>query len=443
MFVALSLTVALASCVAPAATAPGAGAALKSEASAGSAPAVAGPAVKDLYSGVRPLVFEATDIAHRPLAVRVGRVLTMNAANEIHSPGMLLVKGGNIEYVGPAIDVPAGYALIERPEAWVVPGFIDLHSHIQTGGWGDINDMVMPTNAEYSTRPTIVMDNPGMRRALAAGVTTLFGIPGSGTSISGFGVLYKTKTRRQYEGNLLADPGGMKVAQTHNPERRNGDLGQTRAGLSWLLEELNDRAVDARDTGTFDPALNNLTRIQARELPALIHCAGNDGVASTVRMWKGRYDTRCVVSHGSFDGWYAADYVAAMGVPVNHGPRTFNFTYGVREGRFVSSSKAYVDAGVPDFSLNTDAPVIPAEELFLQGTVSAHFGADPYQMLQALTIHPARSFGIDAHVGSLEVGKDADLVLWTGDPLDPRSAVDSVVIDGEVQYQQDHDGQWF
>jgi imidazolonepropionase-like amidohydrolase len=274
-------------------------------------------------------------------------------------------------------------------------------------------------------------------------VTTQFGIPGSGTSISGFGVLYKSKSDATYEKIVLADPGGMKVAQTHNPERRGGDVGATRAGLSWLLEELNDRAVDARDAERFDPALANLTRIQARELPVLIHCAGNDGVASTVRMWKGRYDTHCIVSHGSFDGWYAADYVASMGVPVNHGPRTYNFTFGMREGRIVNTTQAYIDAGVPDFSLNTDAPIVPAEELFMQGTVSVHLGSDSYQMMQALTIGPAKSFGIDAHVGSLEVGKDADVVIWSGDPLDPRSHVEVVVVDGDIQYQRSHDGQWF
>lgn len=400
-------------------------------------------AADDAYGGVRPLEFGAAVAEHAPLAVRCGRLLTMDAGDRIHTPGMLLIVDGHIEYAGAPIEVPDGYTLMDRPDAWVVPGFIDLHSHVQTGGWGDINDMVMPTNAEFTTRPTIVTNNPLIRRALAGGVTTLFGIPGSGTSISGFGVLYKTKTVERYEDALLADPGGMKVAQTHNPERDAGDVGATRAGLSWLLEELNDRAVAARDADHFDPALANLVRIMGRELPALIHCAGNDGVASTVRMWKGRYDTRAVVSHGSFDGWYAADYVASMGVPVNHGPRTTNFLYGIREGRIVGTSAAYVEAGVPDFSLNTDAPVVPAEEFFLQATVSARYGADPYAMLRALTIGPARSFGIDAHVGSLEAGKDADFAFWSGDPLDPRSHVDSVVIDGEVQYQQDHDGQWF
>jgi len=411
----------------------------------GAALELAGPVPGgDVYDGTRPFVVSPEPAPAAPtLAILADRVLTMDGSDAILQPGMILVEGGDIAYVGEPVELPAGAELLELDSTWVTPGFIDLHSHIHAGARGDTNDMVMPTNAEFSTRPTIVAGNPNVRRACAAGVTTIFGIPGSGTSISGFGVLLKTKTRSTYEGAVLADPGGMKVAQTHNPERSSGDVGATRAGLSWLLEELNDRAAVARDTGAFDPALDNLTRIHARELPVLIHCAGNDGVANTVRMWKGRYDTRSTVSHGSFDGWYAADYVAKMGVPVNHGPRTFNFTYGMKEGRIVGTSAAFVDAGVPLFSLNTDAPVIPQEELFLQGSVSAHHGADAYLMLKALTIHPAMSFGIQDRVGSLEVGKDADLVIWTGDPLDPRTRAEVVVIDGEVQYQRSHDGQWF
>jgi imidazolonepropionase-like amidohydrolase len=75
--------------------------------------------------------------------------------------------------------------------------------------------------------------------------------------------------------------------------------------------------------------------------------------------------------------------------------------------------------------------------------MSARYGADGYHMLRATTIHPARAFGIDDRVGSLEVGKDADIVIRSGDPLDPRSRVEIVLIDGEVQYDRRHDGQWF
>jgi imidazolonepropionase-like amidohydrolase len=397
----------------------------------------------DIYNGVRPLTFDRAPVASAPIAILCGRLLTMADSNEIFDPGMILLRNGSIEYVGKPIDVPADYEVIDLGDAWVTPGFVDLHTHIHTGGWGDINEMLMPTNEPFSTRSTIVPSNPNVRRACSAGVTTLFGIPGSGTSISGFGVLYKSKTQGSYEEIVLQDPGGMKVAQTHNPERRAGDIGATRAGLSWLLEEVNDRAIEARDANRFDPALNNLARIQAKELPVLIHCAGNDGVASTVRMWKGKYDTKCILSHGSFDGWHAAEYVAAMGVPVNHGPRTYNISFGYKEGRFVNTSKAYTDAGVPNFSLTTDSGVIPQEEFFLQATMSAHFGSDPYQMLQALTINPAKSFGIEDSVGSLEVGKNADVVIWSGDPLDPRTAALMVLIDGAIQYNQANDGQWF
>ena len=100
-------------------------------------------------------------------------------------------------------------------------------------------------------------------------------------------------------------------------------------------------------------------------------------------------------------------------------------------------------AGVPDFSLNTDANVMPQEELFLQGAVSARLGCDAYQMLRAVTIHPARAFGIQDRLGSLEPGKDADIVVTAGDPLDPRTRVELVLIDGEEQYDRERDGQWF
>jgi len=149
------------------------------------------------------------------------------------------------------------------------------------------------------------------------------------------------------------------------------------------------------------------------------------------------------MSHGSWDGWYSAPYLAELGVPANHGPRTMNFNSMVREERVVGGVAEYIKAGVPLVSVNTDSPVVPQEELFLQASMSARLGADQVQMLRALTTHPAQSILVGDRVGSLEVGKDADIVLSTGDPLDPRSAVELVLIDGEVQYSRKDDGQWF
>ena len=391
---------------------------------------------------VEPPGADAPGVKSSGLAIRVERVLTMDDVDAIHEHGMLLVRGGTLEYVGAETELPAGYELLEYTECWAAPGMVDLHSHVQTGGWGDINDMVLPLNFEISTVPTFVPANASIRRACAAGVTTLFGIPGSGTVISGFGTIFKTKTDATFDEAVVAAPGGMKVAQTHNPERSAGDVGRTRAGLYWLAQHALKRAAAANASGEFDPALDNLQKVVSGELPVLIHCAGGHGVGSTVRLWHEEYATNCTVSHGSFNGYKLAQYVAEQGVPVNHGPRTADYR-STREGRIVGSGYEYWAAGVPNFSLNTDAPVVPQEELFLQGAMSARLGADGYQMLRAVTIHPARSIGIDERVGSLEVGKDADIVLWSGSPLDPRSRVELVLIDGTVQYDRLRDGQWF
>lgn len=378
----------------------------------------------------------------RGLALVCGKVLTVDGDDRIYSPGLVLVKGGRIAYVGAPREVPAGYEVIDLGSGWAAPGMVELHSHIHTGSWGDINDMVLPTNPEFRASSALRPSNRDIKRACAGGVTTLFGIPGSGTTLSGFGVLYKSKTHASFEEAVLKDPGGMKVAQSYNPERRAGDFGATRAGLGWLLEDVSDKAIAANREGRVDPALANLQRVQSGDLPVLIHCAGSDGFADAARMWKDKYGTRCVLSHGCFDAHATAPYIVGLSVPINAGPRTMDYFAG-RDGAITGTVAKYLDAGAQDLSLCTDSPVMPQEELFLQGSMSARLGADPYIMLRGCTIHPARVFGIDDRVGSLEVGKDADVVIRSGDPLDPRSRVDLVLIDGQIEYDRVRDGQWF
>jgi len=309
---------------------------------------------------------------------------------------------------------------------------------------GDINDMVMPVNTELSTRPSYIPSNPSARLACAAGITMFHGIPGSGTSIAGYAGLWKTKTDSTWDGTTFKFPASLKASLNYNPERRGGDVGTSWCGLSWTVQQLLNEARGRRLMGrTEDPEFKDLFRVLDGTLPVLVHCASAEGVTGVVRVWKIRNGAHCVVSHGSWDGHYGGAFCAKHGVPVNHGPRTVNFTSGVREGRVVGGAKAYMDAGVPNFSLNTDAPVLPQEELPLQGAMSARYGADAYQMVRALTTNPAKTFLIEDRVGSLEAGKDADIVIYSGDPLDPRSRVELVLIDGELQYSRERDGQWF
>jgi len=375
------------------------------------------------------------------VAIRCGRVLTVDEDDRIHGPGLILVKNGRIAYVGPERDIPAGYAVAEHPDLWAAPGMVELHAHVQGSG-GDINDMVYPVNADLRASAGMVPSNPAIRRACAGGVTTLFGIPGSGTSIGGFGVIFKAKTKATYDEAVVRDPGGMKVAQSYNPERRAGDLGATRAGLAWILEQYNEEARAMNREGTSTPMLENLQKVHARELPVLIHSAGSDGYPAAARMWHVGNGTRAVLSHGCFDAHLTAPWLVKTGVPLNVGPREIDFA-STRDGRITGIAARYLEAGAKDLSLCTDSPVVPQEELFLQGAVAARYGADSYTMLRAVTIAPARVFGLEDRLGSLEVGKDADIVLRTGDPLDPRSRVERVYIDGRVEYDRRQDGQWF
>ncbi len=389
-----------------------------------------------------PIVVAPLQPGETGFAIRCSKIITFDAQQRILAPGTLIVRNGKIDAVAAECVVPPGFEQLEADGGWLCPGFIDLHSHVQSSGFQDTNDMVVPINTDLRASVAVRTGNPNLQRALAAGITTLFGIPGSGTSISGFGVLYKTKgARTPYDECVLRDPGGMKVAQAYNPERGSGDLGSTRAGLSWLLEDINEKARAALAQGRKDPSLANLMLVHAKQLPVLIHTAGSDGVGNTVRMWKERYDTRAVLTHGSFDGWKVAAYAARTGMPINNGPRIIDYQ-SAREGRFVGLAAEYLAAGA-QVSLNTDSPVIPQEELGLQGTMASRYGADPYSMLAGLTIVPARSFGIDDRVGSLESGKDADVVMFSGNPQDPRSRVEWVMIDGKIEYDRLKQGQRF
>lgn len=375
-------------------------------------------------------------------ALHCNTILTVDDDDHVYTNGLILVRGSKIAYVGPDRAVPGGYKTLTGAAGVAAPGMVELHSHIHSGGFGDVNDMVLPVNPEFHAAAALRPSNAAVRLACAGGVTTLYGIPGSGTSMGGFGLLYKSKTHATYDEAVVQSVAGMKIAQSYNPERSAGDFGQTRAGLSWILEDINSKAIAANREGRTDRALESLQKIHSKELPVLIHCAGSDGFTAAARMWKEKYDTRCILSHGCFDAHTTAKYIARTGAPINAGPRTIDYV-STRNGAITGIASKYEAAGVKNLSVCTDSPVMPEEELFLQGAMSARFGADSYQMLRATTIHPAKAFGIAERVGSLEVGKDADIVIRTGDPLDPRSRVELVLIDGRVEYDRLSDGQWF
>ncbi|MHC5020832.1 MAG: amidohydrolase family protein, partial [Planctomycetota bacterium] len=332
--------------------------------------------------------------APRRLVVRAAKVLPVSGP-PIHD-GCVVMENGVITAVGPAATtlVPEGARVLDAGDGWVCPGFIDLHNHIG-GLMSDINDMVHPTNPELSTWPTIDPENWLLRRAARWGVTTV--------------LLMKTHGRTPQE-YLVRFPGAMKVAQGYNPERWAGDLGFSRMGMWWSLERTLDRgkayadawAAHTRDGGAkpaTDPELEMLRGLFERKYPVIVHTAGARDIMGTVVMFKEKYGLNVIASHATFDAYRAAEAVAQADVPVNLGPRNYDMFF-TRTGRMQPIGRDYVAAGVKRFSLNTDAPVLPGEELFYQGTICVRLGIDRATAIRALTLEPALAVGIADRCGS-------------------------------------------
>jgi imidazolonepropionase-like amidohydrolase len=324
----------------------------------------------------------------------------------------------------------------------VSPGFVDLHHHVSSGG-GDINDMVAPTNPELRTLDLVRPSAEAIREALAGGITTTLFIPGSGTNVGGFGVLLKM-TGGRLEDMVLRHPGAMKVAQGYNPERRSGDLGATRMGMHDLLTGMLERgkayadawrafeAGTANERPAFVAELEQLRLVFDRKIPVLIHTAGPRDCVATARMFQEVFGTRMVLSHGCFNGQWAARDLARRKTPVNLGPRAYDVT---PDGSVQGIAAGYWSVGCTDLSLNTDAPVVPAEQLPLQAAMAARLGLPYTAALRAVTIVPARQIGIEDRVGSLAPGKDADFIVTAGDPIDPRFPVEQVFVEGRLVHQ--------
>ncbi len=366
--------------------------------------------------------------------------------------GTVLLHGGRIAALGPEVTVPPGTAPLDAAGGWLLPGFIDAHTHLgaheEAEGWAgnDTNELTDPVTAGVRALDAINPADTGFDDALAGGITTVNVNPGSGNPIGGLTVAIHTHGRRVDE-MVLRSPSGLKSALGENPKRVYGEKKQnpsTRLGTASVIraafvEAQNYLAKqDFAEAGKPPPARNltseALGTVLRRSIPWRQHCHRADDIATAVRIAE-EFGYRLVIDHGT-EAHLLADLLAAKGIPVLIGPLFTSRSKVELRNRSLANPGRLAAAGV-EISIITDHPVVPINFLVHQATLSVKEGLDRETALRAITINPARVLGLDGRVGSLAVGKDADVVLWSGDPLDVMQRALRVFIGGREVYAYD------
>lgn len=405
------------------------------------------------------LVAQAEDAGKPAItAIKARKALTCaesgpQAINDV----VLLIERGRIKAIGTeqSVEIPEGATIVDYGDRWIAPGFIDLHSHVG-GSRQDINDMVYQLNSELRISPVVVADNDGLQRPLAAGVTTILFIPGSGTNMGGTGVLMKLG-EGAYENAIVRDPGSLKIAQGDNPKRWG--YGMNRILMNWTLRYRLTRgrayakAWKAYERGerpkpTRDLALDIFRDLYDGRTQISTHTQYYQLVLMTITMLARDFELPTYIDHGSFDSYKTAPLAEKWGVAAILGPREIMSPRPPRfdtDGMIIGSAWGFQENGNVPIGFNTDAPVVPQEELLTQAAMGVRYGLnnDEGQGLRGLTIVPASVSGIGHRVGSLEVGKDADFIITDGDPIDPRTSFDATWVNGKSVYDAARDGRWW
>jgi len=378
--------------------------------------------------------------------------------------GTILIENGKITAVGADVQVPAGTDVLDATGKFVIPGMIDAHCH--TGifadgvGWNhsDGNEMTDPVMPHLRAIDAIHPEDKAFQDLRESGVTTIGTGPGSGNLVGGMTAVIKTRGRT-IEEMLVRFPGGMKMALGENPKRVYGEQKRTpstRMGNAGILREYLTKAQaylakkakheqkladfkagveDAKEPELFeiDLKMEALGKILTQEIPAHIHAHRADDIMTAIRLAK-EFDLDLILIHAT-EGYKIADILAEEGIPCIPGPILISrMKYELRE---LSSKNAAVlsKAGVK-VAIQTDQ-FSAVRYIRLDAAVAINEGMSDDEALRAITLTPAEMLKVDDRVGSIAVGKDADLVVLSAHPFDvAHSRVERVLIEGEVVFEK-------
>ena len=380
------------------------------------------------------------------LLIKNGYIKTM-AGKDIPNGCVLIGDDGKIRAVGEEMTVFQDVMVIDAEGRLVTPGLVEAHCH--TGmissamRWegSEINEKSDPIQPQLRSIDAINPRDERVTESVPYGVTTICTGPGSANVVGGTFVAMKTAGKR-LEDMIVKYPLAMKCAFGENPKNVYGQSGKspsTRMATAALLRDLLTRAknyMEAKEAGkepAYDAKLEAMLPVMRREIPLKAHAHRADDILTAIRIAK-EFDVKLTLDHCT-EGHLIADILAEEGYPAFVGP--FLGDKSKPELRNLTAANAGVlhRAGVR-VSIITDADVVSQRRLALCAGVAVSEGLDYEEGWRAITINPAEGTGIGDRVGSLEPGKDGDVVIWTADPLTTVGAKAALtVIDGKVVYK--------
>lgn len=359
--------------------------------------------------------------------------------------GDILIKNGKLASVGIVAGTDGEVLDASGLHAW--PGFIDAHSHIgldayggPTGNTYDFNEMNDICCPELRGLDSYYAMDAAIPMALAGGVTTVAAGPGSANVLGGTFLAVKM-VGKTVEEAMIRPSVAMKCAFGENPKRCYKDKSisarmTTAAKLRQMLFEANDYMLrkeyagdDVSKLPKFDMKMEALIPVLKREIPLKAHAHRSDDIMTAIRIAK-EFGLRLTLEHCT-EGHLIVDELKAANVPVAVGPGLSSPSKPELLNLSWTTPGILASAGI-QVSIITDAPVVPQQYLPLCAGEAVKAGMDPFLALQAITINPARHIGVEDRVGSLEEGKDADIVLADGNPLVSDTSIKYVIVDGKI-----------
>ncbi len=362
--------------------------------------------------------------------------------------GSVLIDNGRISAVGKDLPIPEGCSVFDARGGYITPGLIDAHTHIGLDEsairWegADYNETSDPVTPHMRGIDGLNPMDPAFAEARSGGVTTAVTGPGSANVIGGTFLAVKLFGKCA-DDMVLRDPAAMKVAFGENPKGCYGQNGRkepvTRMAVAALLRETLwktknyereiERSLRENDAKRpYDFELEAMLPVIRREIPLKAHAHRADDILTVLRIAR-EFDVDVTLDHCT-EGHLIVDELIRAGRPVLVGP-----TLGGKS-KFELKNKSFETAGILakaglTVCIITDAPVIPLEHLSLAAGLAVRAGMDEEDAWKAITLNPARTVGIDDRVGSLEAGKDADIAVFSSDPLrDIQARTLQVFIDG-------------